>query len=156
MGCKIESLLDRVLTIPGIERGVGATSREIEEAEQQLGLKIPLDYRVVLRRAGWLAIGPQEIWGLGPGVPKHLHLVRSTQLWRTNQWLGLPGHLLPIKEDGGGNLFCLDCSHADRHECPVIFWDHDAEPDNRGNFWASTLSEFIEGYVDTFLAEELQ
>ena len=152
----IESLLDRVLAIPEIERGTGATGREIEEAEQLLRLKIPLDYCVMLRRAGWLTIGHQEFWGLGPDVPKHLHLIRATQLWRTNQRLGLPGHLLPIKEDGAGNLFCLDCSHPHRNEHPIIFQSHDAEPANRSSFWAATLCEFVEDYVDEFLAEELQ
>lgn len=49
----IESLLDRVPSISEIERGTGATSREIEETEQLLCLKIPLDYCVMLRRVEW-------------------------------------------------------------------------------------------------------
>ena len=46
--------------------------------------------------------------------------------------------------------------HADRNEHPIIFQSHDAEPANRSSFWAATLCEFIESYVDEFLAEELQ
>ncbi len=149
----IDLLLDRILAMPRIVRGVGATERDIEDAERQLGLKIPSDYAAVLRRAGWLGIGPQEIWGLGPDVPEHLHLIHSTHLWRANLQICLPGHLLPIQEDGGGNLFCLDCSCPDCRETPIIFWDHDADLGNRGDLWAATLSKFLVEDVDNLVAD---
>ena len=153
MASGIESFLNRILPIPGIERGIGATENQIQDAERQLGLKIPPDYRAVLRRAGWLGIGPQEFWGLGPDVPDHLDLVISTQLWRTNRRLELPDHLLPIQEDGSGSLFCLDSSRVDCVESPVLFFADDADPGDRCSLWCATLVEFIQGDVEHFLAE---
>lgn len=55
-------------------------------------------------------------------VPPYLDLVAVTESERTQMRPALPSHLIPIMNDGGGNLYCLDASQAG--EPTVVFWAH--------------------------------
>jgi cell wall assembly regulator SMI1 len=112
------------------EVGRGATDDEINEAEHRLGVSLPEDFKMFLRDFGWGGVGSWELFGLGADVPQYLDLVRVALSERTEAEPSLPMHLIPIMNDGGGNLYCLDLSESgDRQENPVVYWDHALGPD---------------------------
>jgi cell wall assembly regulator SMI1 len=109
-----------------LEVGKGATKAEIEAAEQALGVSIRGDYRGFVQEYGWGGVGYIELYGLGDDVPPHLNLVDITQSERTEMSPCLRTELLPIMNDGGGNLYCLDT----KPDGPkVVFWDHEDTAD---------------------------
>ena len=142
----MDMFLEGLVNAPGIQHGTGATEGEIIRAESELQIKIPADYRLLLVRVGWLIIGPQELFGLGAGVPPHLHLVRNAKRWRSNPNLGLPLDMLPIKEDGSGSLFCIRTPPSD--EDGIFFLDHEIGAGQEPSIWSSDLVHFLSGYVE--------
>jgi hypothetical protein len=77
--------------------------------------------RAFLADFGWLQIGSAEVFGLGQGVPTYLNLELEMVAEREVFEPGLPAKLLPMMNDGGGNLVCVDC--ADTREAMAL-WDH--------------------------------
>jgi hypothetical protein len=111
-----------LLADDSVEHGMGATDTEVIEAVGRIGV-LPADFQAFLREFGWIAVMHYEIFGLGADVPAHQDLVAMTHDERVNY--GLPSHLTPIMNDGGGNLYCFD-SRATGDA--VWLWDHEASP----------------------------
>jgi len=125
--------------------GTGATNEEIIDAERQLGVTLPESYRRFLREFGWGEVGHCDLFGLGAGVPGHLELVEMVESERTDYMPLTPEHLVPIMNDGGGNLYCLDTARITGGDCPVVIHDHELDE--------------IDDVAETFLAwlaEELR
>jgi hypothetical protein len=112
---RIESHVDR-------QDHIGATEDDISLAEEALGVPLTGGYRQFLRAFGWCGIGPFELYGLGAQVPEYLHLVAITRSERHEMRPRLPLYLIPIMNDGGGNLLCLDTRVS---EPPIVLWDHE-------------------------------
>ena len=113
---------------PMSQLGGGATDGEIARAEQDLAVALPLSYRRLLGEFGWVAIpGYFELHGLGAGVPSHLNLVGVTLAERSQFMSPTPTHLIPIVNDGAGNLYCLDTSRNDAEDSPVVLQDHEID-----------------------------
>ena len=119
-----EELEKVILIFPDGDLGRGATEEEVAAAEDTLGVEIRGGFRDFLRRFGWGEISYLSIYGLGIGIPPYLDLVQITMSERTEMSPRLPAHLVPVMNDGGGNLFCLDTS-ANMNEPPVVSWAHD-------------------------------
>jgi cell wall assembly regulator SMI1 len=137
--------LDKMLKAhPERTLGAGADESEIARAERVLGVKLRGAYRRFLQDHGWGGAAQLELFGLGNDVPKHLDLVRITESERTEMNPRLREALIPIWNDGGGNLYCLDLA-ANPNEPPVIFWDHEQQDDQLLDVVASDfVSWFIE------------
>jgi hypothetical protein len=109
-----------------LEAGNPLTSGEIEGVARRLG-GLPFDYRGFLRDFGWAAFGPYEIFGAGSDVPPYLDVVHMNE----SEWTeaGLPGHLVAVMNDGGGNLSCIDLrGDATTGRCEIVLWDHEMGP----------------------------
>jgi hypothetical protein len=123
--------------------GHGAKEGDIHEAAARLGVRLSGGYRQFLRRFGWGGVEDIELFGLGADVPSFLHLVAMTESERSEMSPALPVHLIPVMNDGGGNLYCLDARVPD--EPPVVFWDHtageDQQPQQVAPDFVSWLSE---------------
>lgn len=119
-----ERFRDRLHHAPDAEVGGGATEEEISRAEGELAVRFPETYRQFLREFGWVALGPLEVFGLGHRMPPFLDVVRNTQSEREEAVPPLAHRLIPIANDGGGNLFCLDIGGRD-NGAPVVFWSHE-------------------------------
>ncbi len=102
--------------------GKGATEHEIEEAQKSLGLVIRGDYRKFLLDFGWGGTGKFELYGLGSDVPPFLNLITITHSERTEMSPPLRPDLIPLMNDGGGNLYCLALASVRPR---VVFWDHE-------------------------------
>lgn len=107
--------------------GRGATDGEIELAEQALGILLPSSYKSFLRDFGWGGVGHWELFGVGTGVPSEVDLVDIALSERTEATPLTPEHLVPVMNDGGGNLFCLDTARTLDDDCPVVLHDHELD-----------------------------
>ena len=104
--------------------GVGATEDLILDAEKMLGLNISGSYRLFLQKYGWCAAGPYYVYGLGPDVPKYLDLTSITLSERHEMHPNICHALVPVMNDGGGNLYCLDTRVIEDGENLIVLWDH--------------------------------
>lgn len=123
-----------------LEVGKGATQATIQSAERVLGISIRGDYRRFVEEYGWGGVGHIELYGLGDDVPRHLNLVDITTSERTEMSPRLRVELLPIMNDGGGNLYCLDL----RTEGPeIVMWDHEGTSHQNPGVEASDFSAWL-------------
>lgn len=132
---------------PSRSFGQGVSESEIDLASAQLGVSLTGGYRLFLHRFGWGGVGALELFGLGADVPPYLSLTEMTRSEREEMSPMLPAHLIPLMNDGGGNLYCLDSTVAG--EPPVVFWDHTAgesqEPAQVAPDFMTWLFERLEG-----------
>jgi hypothetical protein len=125
MRVTLEELIEVIHQSPHIDCGGGATAEELAQAQADLGIIIPGCYGMILRLFGWLSVGSWELFGLGSQTPPHLHLVAMVTEERRSSRRSLPISLLPVMNNGGGDLFCLELESADAEgDCPVRLWDH--------------------------------
>lgn len=65
---------------------------------------------------------------------------------RTEMHPALPPYLVPLMNDGGGNLYCLDSRREG--EPPVVLWNHEAgesqEPERVAADFLSWMAERVE------------
>ncbi|HVV75604.1 MAG TPA: SMI1/KNR4 family protein [Mycobacteriales bacterium] len=106
------------------EHGKGSSPEHIKAAEETLGVRFPSEYVHFLGDFGWLAIGAAEIFGLGEDAPPYLDVVGMTLAERRDQQPSLPNNLVPVMNDGGGNLYCLDCASPGGS---IVLWGHVGE-----------------------------
>lgn len=142
-----EEVTQQLRSLATAHVGNGATSDEIAEAERALRVVLPRSYKLFLREFGWGGAGHWELYGLGPDVPPYLQLVEMTVSERTEMMPPLLLHLIPIMNDGGGNLFCLDTSrYGPDQECPVVLRDHETgTAEDLSRSFLSWLDDCIRG-----------
>lgn len=125
--------------------GQGADDAAVKQASDRLGVPLSGGYRRFLQHFGWGGVEDLELFGLGSDVPPFLNLIAMTESERSEMSPALPPHLIPVMNDGGGNLYCLDSRVAD--EPPVVFWDHtageDQQPEHVAPDFVSWLSEEV-------------
>jgi hypothetical protein len=138
---------DRLMGFDDRELGEGATEEEIVSAEKALGIRIAGGYRQFLKQFGWGGVGHLELYGLGADVPAHLNLVIITRSERVEMQPALPHHLVPIMNDGGGNLYCIDTHTMD--EPTIVFWDHAAGTDQEPHVQAVDFSFWLNEQLAT-------
>lgn len=107
MNNALARLHQRAAQRPEATFGIGASEEVIASAESELEAKLPDDYRDFLRTFGWYEDSHLSINGLGEDCPDVLGLLRTTQWERNESALPLPPHLVPLSNDGAGNLYCL-------------------------------------------------
>jgi cell wall assembly regulator SMI1 len=125
--------------------GTGASEAEIESAQQSLGVTFPLALREYLRRFGHLEVGHFELYGLGAELPKYLQLVAMTVTERIESGCALPHELIPILNDGGGNLYCIDTRPSGTGR--VVLWVHTLGVDQEPEVHSASLLDWISGLL---------
>ncbi|MFS8066933.1 MAG: SMI1/KNR4 family protein [Byssovorax sp.] len=139
--------LKRLMTESGsLTVGKGASEFEIQEAQQALGLPIRGDYRKFLLDVGWGGVGCFELYGLGSDVPPFLNLIAITHSERTEMSPPLRQELIPVMNDGGGNLYCLDSASEGPQ---VVFWDHEGGGAQVPAVEAEDFSSWFAGLINT-------
>ena len=126
--------------------GPGAGDDEIAAAERALGVRIEGGYRQFLKRFGWGGAGHIEIYGLGAEVPFHLDVVRVTQSEREEMEPRLQRHLVPVMNDGGGNLYCLDTQMTD--EPSIVVWNHTGGAEQIPEVEAKDFNQWLGGELN--------
>ncbi len=134
------------------------SEQDIAEAEEELGLSLPVQYRDFLSKhngghpepnAFPIENNPSDDHGL-----VHYFLcVKENDVYNLVDWVKrfhdrIPSGFLPIAVDPGGNLICL--STIGKNAGKVYFWDHEEEA-REGEvpgydnvyFIANSFSEFL-------------
>ncbi|KON78494.1 SMI1/KNR4 family protein [Leptospira kirschneri] len=109
--------------------GKGATDETIKFAEEKLEIIIRGDYRNFLQTFGWGGVQHLELYGLGSDVPPYLDLISVTESERVEMNPKLPKYLIPVMNDGSGNLYCIDTRFVEPF---LVFWDHEIGKDQNG------------------------
>ena len=76
--CSSAELIRRLRSFREAEFGRGATPQEIELAEEQLGVGLPVSYKAFLGHFCWASLEGMEIYGLGEDFPAYLDLFKVT------------------------------------------------------------------------------
>jgi len=142
-------LAERLLGYELSELGTGATEEAIADAERDLGVPIKGGYREFLRRFGWGRVSHYELFGLGG--PRHTELVRVTSSERTETEIPPPPFLLPVMNNGAGDLICIDTRVA--KEPPIVCWWHEDGPEQELTVEAGSFSSWLWGKLDILEAE---
>lgn len=136
-----QQLLAAVRSHPKAEHGDGVSEEEVRAAERAFATPISGQYREFLLELGWVTIDLEDVFGLGAEAPAEL--VREA-LWERNEsGCPVPPLVLPIYNDGWGNLYCLDCGAEG--EPKVVAWWHDLGPDQVPDPQADSFVEWIAG-----------
>ncbi len=138
-----ETMRGAFLSFTDKQLGVGASEQELYYAEKTLGVVFPESYRRFLGEYGWACFAHEQLYGLGENVPLHLDLIRNTMAERTEMHPLLPIQLIPVMNDGAGNHYCLDTRQLQNHECPVVFWDHEARHDQSPSLISSGFDSWL-------------
>lgn len=104
--------------------GKGATEAAVKRAESELGVPIRGDYRQFLLELGWGGVAGLVLYGLGEDVPDYLDLVKVTLSERTEMQPRLRHDLVPVMNNGGGDLYCLDTTTPGPR---VVGWWHEED-----------------------------
>lgn len=124
-----------------VEFGNGAYEEVVRDAEHRLGVTFPPSLRAYLMRFGRLELGHFELFGLGDDTPEFLRLVEVTISERTETGSPLRHDLVPLLNDGGGNLYCM--ATAGEHVGSVVVWDHSGGVGQELEQYASTFGDWI-------------
>ncbi|MCW5833511.1 MAG: SMI1/KNR4 family protein [Labilithrix sp.] len=121
--------------------GAGVDEQIVNEAAGLLGVVFPIQLREYLKQFGHVELGHFELFGLGDDVPAYLDLVRMTLTERTDTGCPLRSDLVPLLNDGGGNLYCITTKPEEAGA--VVFWDHTGGQDQVPDRHASSLAEWL-------------
>ena len=121
--------------------GCGISELALRTAEEELELTFPLQLCDYLMQFGHLELGHFELFGLGYSVPEYLDLVRMTLSERMDSGCPLRKDLIPLLNDGGGNLYCITAGR--KQTGAIILWDHAAGPDQEPDAHAPTFQEWM-------------
>ena len=128
------SWIDAIDTTDVVEVYGAANEQDILAAESKIGA-FPPEYREFVLAVGTAALYHREYFGLHPRcVERAVDVVDNTLSERTMMERLLPGHLIAVYNDGGGNIYCVKVDVGDErdpHRNAVYAWwhDDDSEPE---------------------------
>lgn len=143
----MERLLDTLGAMPDIRPEKGASDETIASVERTLGFRFPEDYKALLRRHDGGVFAGARLFNLAPDGNFR---VLASEMQKIETYLGeeLPKvatrEMIPVGDDGGGNLFLLDLRAADANSCPVLKWGHEALNGKEPGVAANSIREFVE------------
>lgn len=146
-------LEQRIAATPGCKVGNGASRSAVAEAEAALGVTFPSALREYLVRFGWVEFADKELFGLGEGVPHFLDIVRLTTTERTEAGAPLPPSLIPLLNDGRGNLSCIVANPGAVEDGSIVLWDHERGPAQEPEVCAPDLESWLESILDEVTAK---
>lgn len=98
---------------------------DIINAEQELGLQLPADYKTFLIEFNGIIIQSDEIFGINTSY-SHLDILQIYIREHTEVEYPMPNHLIPFSPNGRGDHYCFDISAIDSNGiCPILFWQWD-------------------------------
>jgi cell wall assembly regulator SMI1 len=117
----------------------------IADAEAKLRVTFHPDLRDYLKLFGHLEIADLELFGLGENTPPFLDLIRMTLSERTESECPPPPGLIPLCNDGGGNLYCISVATGTGTNASgaIILWEHDGGPDQELEVTADCLETWL-------------
>ena len=130
-----------------------ATPDELAAAEQALGSRFPDSYRWFQLEFGDIAQGPVDIYSVRTAEAAERNIVGINLEERHDAYPRLPARLIAFSDSGGGDLLCFDSSTRQDGECPVVWWDHEGDEEQRPEPAASSFLDWLEGELREWAAE---
>ena len=119
------------MRVTGFEPAGSAEPQHLEGAEVLLGIAFPASYKALMREfsgadgdAEFPVPGSEHPMGIGHWLSlspwSELSIWTCLATWSEHE---LPSRLIPVGEDGGGNLICLDYRRSP--DPTVTLWFHE-------------------------------
>ena len=112
------------------QRGPALSEADIAAVEQRRGISFPHDYRAFLLQINGGVVKPgkwvEQLFSLGENVPPHASFEVAFDNLKVIAER-IPRRMIAVGDDGGGNLYCVSTTGADRGA--VYFWSHEHEDD---------------------------
>lgn len=120
--------------------GNGVGLDDISRAEHSLRVTFPAELRHYLNRIGWMDVGGNIFYGLGPDLPmpSGMDLREMTRSEREDVEPPMQQHLIPILNNGGGDHWCVDTRSGD-----VVRWNHELDDEQTPEFVDASLSGWM-------------
>ncbi len=106
-----------------------ANLAEIQLFEKEIGISLPEDYKIFLRRTNGLELTVTIVYGI-VDMPVHLSLSNAYNIEHNEVENEMPSHLIPFSPDGRGNHYCFDSNKCDGQSCNVVFWEYNLADSN--------------------------
>ncbi len=123
----------------------------IYEAEKELNVLLPNDYREFLLRFGCGNLGSQEVYGVGikpVGIPSVIWATKEQRLHEPN----FPHEYILFHNSGCGGGHCLDTSRISGDVCPIVRWEIGCND----KLQAETISDSFSQFILKIFKDELQ
>ncbi|AKV00499.1 hypothetical protein AKJ09_07162 [Labilithrix luteola] len=86
------------------------------------------------------------MFGLGDDTPTFLELVKIAISERTEVGCPIPVELVPLQNDGLGNLYCITTKPEEAGA--IVFWDHEGGPHQVPDRIAPSFAEWLVQLLD--------
>lgn len=131
-----------------------ANEEELAAAEDALGCRFPESYCWFQLEFGRVKNGPLDIYTVRPDDPMSRSIVAVNLEERRSVHRPLPSHLVAFSDSGGGDLLCFDTSAFESGECRIVWWDHEADPDEPPEAAGASFLEWLQAELRERAAEE--
>lgn len=118
---ELQKFVDNIITLRE-----PASSSDITTFEKSIGLKLPEDYKQLLRYTNGFDLMSKEVYGINLQEAENLESIYL----REHNEVEIPQykHFVPFSPDGAGNFYCFDTSKiTEKGLCEVIFWTSNYE-----------------------------
>lgn len=140
MNAPLQQAIGLLRARPRASYGEGATNAEIERLQAELAVRLSDDYRGFLGEVGWAAFSAFEVYGINVGALRHMDVARETLDERTICEPRLPHHLIPVMNNGSGDLYCIDTSDPDGR---IVQHIHDNDEEDRIQYVAPNFGQWL-------------
>lgn len=144
MNTSLRSRLDPLLQQSPILAGPVATTEQLDDVAQRLGVVLAAPLRELLETYGSVMAGSLPIFGIEPSEVMGVddRLLARTEWFRRDAGSGLPADAVVVSADGRGNPFVL------LSDGRVAHYDHDMPPWPAVEIVANGFEEFVESLLD--------
>lgn len=102
---------------------------DVAEAEKALNLSLPASFTQFMNTCGEMELPLcARFYWVGTGGPDNI--VSANKVEHEDAGSPLPPFLVAFYDDGMGNQLCFDTrTRTEAGEYPVVFWDHELDPE---------------------------
>jgi hypothetical protein len=125
--------LDLIAKDPETKKARAPSEQEIQSFENEVGVRLPLDYKDLLKRFGAGVFRFGRFRPLTPKLPEAFSLDHA--------WIK-SGQVFVFAKDYGGNLYLFDCRTKSDNP-PVLFLDHERVDESNPHLIYHSFADFI-------------
>ena len=129
----------------------------IQDFENEIGITLPNDYKVLLKRFNGVNLAGKIVYGIGKSSGEMS--LDEAYFYEHNEVANpMFKYLIPFSPDGAGSHYCFDVREVNVESCNIIFWQYDyhyneedAPEITHPSFTAWLKEVFIDGtlgYID--------
>ena len=139
-----------------VENKPAPSGQDIQNAENDLGIALPVSYKAFLGKAGTCPLIFDEVFWVGSNGETYENIVDICEKEKAEG--DSQDHLIPFFADGYGNYACFDTRKSREGEYSVVFWDHEeqlSEPGCEPEIIADSFAEWFLEEVEEQIEEDI-